>query len=173
MSTFVKEFSKHEYHSWREKLIQKIVSKLRKLNEEKLKEYYEQILGEKPEPELFIIEPKITLSDDHVVAIVPAGTINKKIPDDEHLDRLRRGLVRIYRKRPKRKIKAKPMKYYKEKADKNETIRIGKARFKVNYVLSAIRTLGKNCYMYPPQKNSILVLENGNRDWIFIAPLVQ
>ena len=49
---------------------------------------------------------------DRVVAMVPAGTMNKKVKDEE-LDRVRRGLARLYRARPKRRVKVKPMKYYK------------------------------------------------------------
>jgi len=115
-----------------------MVSKIRSASEEKLKQYYEQILGEEPEP--FQVEPKITLSDDNVVAIVPAGTMNKKI-NNAHLDRMRRGLARLYKARPKRRVKAKPMKHYKEKA-KDGIVKIGKASYDVKRVISAIRTLG-------------------------------
>ena len=167
VNSFVKEFSK-QHHYWRENLIRKIISKIRSANEEKLEQYYEQILGEKPEP--LEVEPKITLSDDRVVAIVPAGTMNRKITDDGYLEKVRRVLVRVYRKRSKRRVKAKSMKYYKEKA-KDGVVRIGKARFSVKHVISSIRTLGKDCFYYPPSKDSILILENENGDRIFIAPV--
>ena len=88
------------------------------------------------------------------------------------LERLRRGLARLYRKRPKRRVKAKPMKYYKEKANKDGVVRIGKSKYKAKYVISAIRTLGKDCYLYPPPKTGVLIMENENGDRIFIAPWV-
>jgi len=169
VTSFAREFSR-QYRYWREGVIRRIVSKIRSASEEKLKHYYEQILGEEPEP--FQVEPEITLSDDRVVAMVPAGTMNKKA-EDEELDRVRKGLARLYRARPKRRVKVKPMKYYKGKA-KNGVVRIGKASYDVKRVISAIRALGKDCYMYPPQrKDSVLILENENGDRVFIAPVVK
>jgi len=163
---FSKEFRSLEHRGWRYTLISEITSKLRSASDKKLEQYYEQILGEKP-PEF---EPKMMLSEDRAVALMPAGTMNKKITDDETLERLRRGLAALYRKRPKRRVKAKPMKYYKEKANKDGIVRIGKSKYKAKYVISAIRTLGKDCYLYPPPKTSVLITENKNGDRIFIAP---
>jgi hypothetical protein len=169
---FAKEFKAHGYRSWRNAIISEITGKLRSASDKRLEEHYEQILGEKP-PEF---EPKtIMLSEDHAVALVPSGTMNKKIVDDPHLDGLRRGLARIYRayKKTKRRVKAKPMKYYREKADKDGTVRIGRSRYKAKYVISAIRTLGGDCYLYTPPKNAVLIMENENGDRVFIAPFIK
>jgi hypothetical protein len=170
---FAKEFKAYEYRRWRNAIISEITGKLRSASDKRLEEHYKGVLGESP-PEF---EPKtVMLSEDHVAALVPSGTMSKKIADDPHLDDLRRGLARIYRtykKTKRRRVKAKPMKYYREKADKDGLVRIGRSRYKAKYVISAIRTLGGDCYLYTPPKNAVLVMENEKGDRVFIAPFIK
>ena len=168
---FSREFLRGEQQR-RQLMIREISQKIRSAGKRALERYYEMIVGKKI-PEVGPSEPKILISEDRAVALVPAGTMNKKVRGDPSLEKLRRGLAKIYRNRPKRRVKAKPPKYYERKADKNGAVRIGKSKYRAKYVVSAIKTLGEACYLYPPkEKESILILENEKGDRVFIAPLI-
>jgi len=168
LSSFARQFSRDEYRRWRNAIISEINRKARQANDEKLSEYYQVIVGKKPEP--IEVKHEITLSSDRVTAFAPAGTLNKKTRGEK--EKMRRGLLKIFRSRGRR-VKAKPIEHYKKHA-KDGFVKIGKSYVNVNYLVSALRTLGKGCYIYEPKKKAYpVIVENENGDRIFIAAIAR
>ena len=52
-------------------------------------------------------------------------------------------------------------------------LKIGDSQFNVDLMLKGLRALGgrRKCYVYKPKKDQPLIIENENKDRIFIAPI--
>ena len=148
-------------------MINEIHSQLRRMPDNKLSETYKALTGseapiEKPP------EPKITLSDDRVLAFAPAGSLRKQQNGEE--ESLRKGLLQLMSKKRK-KVLAKPISFYQK--NDQDALRIGMSSFSKEHFLKALSVLGKPSYLHPPLKDEPLVIENENGDMIFIAPRIE
>ncbi len=169
LRSFDKTFNKGAYRARRNRMINDMQRQLRKMKDDEFKDYYEKLLGRRPkEPE---VRFGITINDQRTVAIVPFGTLKKRVKDPEQ-ERMRRGLLKMLSQTGK-KAKAKTITFYEKRA-KDGIVQIGKGRFNVVYVTSALRVLSKkSVYIYKPRlKESVLILENENGDRVFIAPFI-
>jgi hypothetical protein len=166
LKSFGKIFDKGAYRSGRDHLIREMERQLKKMRDEDLSGFYEKLMGKKPEE--IDVKYGITLNPERTVALAPFGTLTKKAVDVEH-EKMRKGLNKVLSSVGK-KTKAGTMDSYLKRA-KNGTVKFGASLFNVEYVISAIRALGKNTYAHSPKgKLGVLVLENENGDKIFIAP---
>jgi hypothetical protein len=161
----------------RKEILSDLDYRLRNMGERKLTEIYEKVFGKAPEEK--IPEYGIIMSDDHVTALAPFGTLTKrsKNPDGEKVRKL---FVKLLRN-GKKKVKAESIESYKKRAIGEkplQEVKIGGSSYSVERLVDALKILSRkdetskiqNVYVYTPKQNSILILENENEDRIFIAP---
>jgi len=164
LKSFTKVFDRSRYGARRNSLIRDVDQQLKKMKDEEFSEFYENLVGRKPD---LGISYDVTINPERSVAIIPFGL--KK--GDAEQERTRRNLLKLLSQSGK-KVKAESIADYTKKA-KNGTVKIGEASFNLENVVSALRVLGKDTYVYKPKKDMPLILENENEDRIFIAPVIS
>ncbi|MEM2922241.1 MAG: hypothetical protein QXF26_08005 [Candidatus Bathyarchaeia archaeon] len=161
LKSFVNTFDKERVKYRRQRVVRDIEVHLKKLKEEELDSFYENLLGRKPEE--LDIAYDITMDPSRTIALVPQGVPqSKRLKIDS--------LQQFCAEKPK---PAKPLKFYKETA-KDGKVKIGRAYYNAETLASALRVLGKDCCIHEPKKPDVpLMLQNKNGDRIFIAPIVE
>jgi len=169
LKSFSQVFDKGAYRARRDSMIRNIERQLKKMKDEEFDDFYEKLVGQKPEESG--ITYSVTINPERTVALVPFGALKKKASDPEQ-EKMRKGLLKTLSQAGKRVNAGNIAQYARDARD--GVVKIGEGYFNVENVVSALRVLGKEVYVYKPKKKDrVLIMESANEDSVFIAPIVK